>query len=215
MPASAPRCFSSSADTARIEPFISDGGTRKGDRCERPAPYIENATNDAYGVPHIRQRSGTFWKFMEPLVGPTYEPGIMSGPVRRSDEWRIEAMRRRASLAFGPGSAYPRRWLRVATCGHVSRVRRRLIGWRWKAYNQALLARNSVSLTHDRRRRLGKARWPPRINEQTLWRRVAAECYFRVARGCRSQRPARHPTLGRPPCTGDRGSGPHRQAVDR
>ena len=30
-----------------------------------------------------------------------------------------------------------------------------------------------------------------------LWRRVAAECYFRVAHGCRSQRPARHPTLGR------------------
>jgi hypothetical protein len=32
---------------------------------------------------------------MAPLVGPAYEPGVMAGPVRQSDDWRIEAMRRR------------------------------------------------------------------------------------------------------------------------
>jgi hypothetical protein len=39
-------------DTAATEWHVSDGGTRKGDRRERPMPYIENVDNpNPYGIP--------------------------------------------------------------------------------------------------------------------------------------------------------------------
>jgi hypothetical protein len=62
---------------------VSDGGTHKGDRGERSAPYIENVDGNAYGAPELKRRTGTFWQLVAPVLGaPAFERGILTGPVK-------------------------------------------------------------------------------------------------------------------------------------
>lgn len=57
-----------------------------------PRPYIENAEPGEYALPEPKERRGTFWQFLQPVLG--YEPERYPAATGEVD-WQLDAVARR------------------------------------------------------------------------------------------------------------------------